>query len=120
VVMCRIILSQHLHEGAEENHEPVTRSQGRDSNPEPYEYETGVLATTPQHSVSGTWIIIRKYSYLLITIYILAPCIILIVLRLQLLEMHPHCCHSSPQKNMAVGLEIGWVLVNTVMNLRVP
>jgi hypothetical protein len=48
------VLSWHFSGGTEENDEnlsQVNRSPGRDFNPRPPEYEAGVLATRPRHSM---------------------------------------------------------------------
>jgi hypothetical protein len=47
-------LSWHMPGRTEENHENLSQdslSPGRDLNPEPPEYETGVLTTQPRRSV---------------------------------------------------------------------
>jgi hypothetical protein len=46
------VLSRHLSGGTEESHEmpQSSRSQGRNLNPGPPEYESGVLTTRPRRS----------------------------------------------------------------------
>jgi hypothetical protein len=49
-------LSRHLPGGTEENNENHSRdswSPGRDINPEPPEYETGMITTRPRRSVQS-------------------------------------------------------------------
>jgi hypothetical protein len=48
------VLSQHSPGGTEENHEHLSRDSrfpDKDLNPEPLEYEAGVLTTRPRRSV---------------------------------------------------------------------
>jgi hypothetical protein len=48
--------SRHLSRGTEENRENLSkgsRSPGRNSNTEPLEYETGVLATRPRRLIDS-------------------------------------------------------------------
>jgi hypothetical protein len=58
------VLSRHLSEGTEANHEkicPDVRTRGRDLKLEPPEYEAEVLNTLPQRSVTS---FITPYKYI--------------------------------------------------------